>query len=186
MKKIVLLLLFALAFSGCQQMAATATPTHDALAPYYGTPEPATVIVNGKSYKSGIGTTKWIYIDAVGSEVMAIGDAFAIITPVLPIVITSPFSLTLELPIPLSPTEIAYSLIPVTDKDRAQEPSKQTASWNPLSYPEPIFPPLMYQQELTFSADPGLYVLDVLAGWGGTKPHVRLRADYGFLIEIQE
>jgi len=80
-------------------------PTSE-LVPYYGTPEPVKVIINGNTYDSEIGTTRWIFIDSDGNQVMGIGDAFAIITPKEPIVTTSDFSLVLKFPIPVNPTEL--------------------------------------------------------------------------------
>jgi hypothetical protein len=187
-KKNTLGLIFIMILSACQQAPATPVPTPDELAPYYGTPKPAKVIINGKSYDSGVGDTKWIYIDSNGNQYMSVGDAFAIITPVQPVVVKSPFSLTLKLPIPINPTDLWYRLIAVTDKDRAHEPSDRdgSASWDPSSYPEQIFPSLLYQQELIFPPTPGTYVLEVCAGWGGTKQQVELRTVYGFLFEVQE
>lgn len=128
----------------------------------------------------------WIYIDSSGDQYLQIGDAFAIITPIQPIVVTSPCSAILELPIPMSPTTLSYRLISVTEKDGIVENNNQIRRWNPTSNPESILPPLEYQQELTFSPTPGNYVLDIIAGWGGTEPHVRLQANYGFFIEVQE
>jgi hypothetical protein len=41
-------------------------------------------------------------------------------------------------------------------------------------------------QYLNFSLEPGIYVFEVHAAWGGKTPHTELEADYGFLLEVQE
>ena len=116
---------------------------------------------------------------------MEIGDAFAVITPAQPIRATTPLTITLILPIPINPTDLWYRVFGVTDNDGSFDYSNQIARWNPPPQ-EQTFLSLLAQQKLTFSLTPGLYVLEVHAGWGGVKPWVELEADYGFLIEIQE
>ncbi|HET7144184.1 MAG TPA: hypothetical protein VFI68_09215, partial [Anaerolineales bacterium] len=122
-KKIILRLFFVLVVSACQQAEVSVEPINtftppttttetpsltsaptafstSELSPYYGEPQPAKVIVNGKTYDSRIGTTKWILkANSDGSHVTRIGDAFAIITPTEPIITKPSFSVTLELPI---------------------------------------------------------------------------------------
>src|SRR5258706_235865 len=99
--------------------ALTAFPTSE-LAPYYGTPQPAKVIVNNKAYESEIGTTIW------------------------------------------NPDYKTQAYIEQTDL------------------------PLLSEQPLTFSLQPGIYVYEVHSGWGGSSPHTELEADFGFLPEVQE
>ncbi len=171
--------------------APTAFPTSE-LSPYYGEPQPAKVIVNGKTYDSEIGTIKWITeIQPDGSRAMVIGDAFAIITPTEPIVTTSNLLLTLKLPIPINPTELGYALFKVSQKELDSQDSTHGAfRWNPdyktQAYQGQTDLPLLAEQQLTFSLEPGIYVLEVHAGWGGIPPHTELEADFGFLFKAQE
>jgi len=215
MKKIILSLFFILVVTACQQAEvsvepgntftppATTTETlalasmpaafpRSELSPYYGEPQPAKIIVNGETYDSEIGTTMWITeVHPDGSTAMVIGDAFAIITPIEPIITTSSFSLTLELPIPINPTELWYALFKVSEKELdAQDSTYGAFAWNPdyktQTHQEQTYPPLLPKQQLTFSFEPGIYVFEVHAGWGGAKLHTELEADFGFLFEVQE
>src|SRR5687767_13679700 len=59
----------------------TALPANE-LSAYYGEPQPAKIIVNGKTYDSEIGNTMWITeVPPDGSQAAVLEDAFAIITP---------------------------------------------------------------------------------------------------------
>jgi hypothetical protein len=210
MKKIISSLLFILALTACRQINIIATPTAtflptailttmppstptltaiptSELAPYYGPPQPAKIIINNKIYDSEIGTTMWITeVKPDGSVVGEIGDAFAIITPKEPIVTVSNPSLVLKLPVQINPTELWYGIFAVTeDEINLQNPKEGVYRWHPNYEQQPSLP-LLAEQELTFSLDPGTYVLEVHASWGGIPPHVELEADYGFLIEVQE
>lgn len=209
MKKIILSLVIALVVVACQQAevsvestntfappatttetpqstsAPTAFPTSE-LSPYYGEPQPAKIIVNGKTYDSEIGTTQWIKLDSEGRQYIEIGDAFAIITPKESVVVTSNLSFTLKLPIPINPTGLWYAIFPVTDDEiKSQDPKEGVFRWSPNYEQQPSLP-LLVEQLLSFSFDPGFYVLEVHASWGGKPPHEELEADYGFLIEIQK
>ena len=171
--------------------AKTPVPTSE-LAPYYGVPQPAKAIINGKTYNSEIGTTMWITeVKPDGSVVGEIGDAFAIITPIVPIITTSDLSLTLKLPLPINPTELWFAIYNVLKKELDSQDSTQGAfRWNPdyktQTYQDQTYPPLLMEQQLTFSLEPGIYVFEVHAGWGGIPPHTELEADYGFLLEVQK
>jgi hypothetical protein len=192
MKNILLLSLFSLFFSGCQQAPFIPVATPDELAPYYGIPQPATAIVNGTEYESKIGTTRWIRESfSDGTRVVEIGDAFAINTPTKPIVTTSNDTFILKLPIPINPTELWYAIYTVTeDEIDSQDSSQGVFRWNPdyetQTYQKQTHLSLLVEQELTLSLDSGFYVFEVNAGWGGTPSHSDLKADYGFLIKIQK
>ncbi len=165
--------------------APTAFPTSE-LSPYYGEPQPATIIVNGKTYDSEIGTTQWIKLDSEGRQYIEIGDAFAIITSKEPVVVTSNLSFTLKLPIPINPTGLWYAIFPVADDEiKSQNPKEGVFRWSP-NYEQQLSLPLLVEQQLSFSFDPGFYVLEVHASWGGKPPHEELEADYGFFIELQK
>lgn len=202
MKNLFPVLLFVLVFvlSACQQAGVTAMPTievtpvstADELAPYYGTPKPVQAIVNGKTYDSEIGTTRWITeVQPDGNRVTVIGDAFAIITPMQPIVVKPSFSFTLKLPIPINPTDLWYRLFKMSDKELNSQDTKHGAfSWNPdyktQTYQDLTSLPLLAEQQLSFTLESGIYVFEFHAKWEDKSTHDRLEADYGFLIKAQD
>lgn len=214
MKKIILSLVIVLVVAACQQAEVSVEPTNtftppatttetpqststptafptSELSPYYGGPQPAKVIINNEIYYSEIGTTRWIKLDSEGRQYIEIGDAFAIITPIDPIITKPSFSLTLEFQIPINPTELWYILYKVSEQELASQDSTHGAlAWNPdyktQTYIDLTDLPLLREQQLAFSVEPGIYVFEVNAAWGGTKTHPELRADFGFLFEVQE
>lgn len=171
--------------------AITAFPTSE-LSPYYGEPQPAQIIINDEIYNSKIGTTKWITeVFPDGTYKMTIGDAFAIITPTEPILTKPNPSFTLKFSIPINPTELWYIFYKVSEQElNSQDSTHGSFAWNPdyktQTYIEQTNLPLLSEQQLTFSLEPGFYVFEVHPGWGGAPPHTELEADYGFLIEVQE
>jgi hypothetical protein len=211
MKKIILSLFFVLVMTACQQAEDSVAPTNtfissaidtkapapttisaSELSPYYGEPQPAKIIIDGKTYDSEIGTTQWI-MEALpdGSYVTQIGDAFAIITPKEPIVVEGDLSLLLRLPIPIDPTELWYIVYKVSqDELGSQDLTQDAFRWNPdystQMYIDNASALLSDAQYLNFSLEPGIYVFEVHAAWGGKPPHTELEADYGFLLEVQE
>ena len=211
MNKIILSLFFVLVMTACQQAEVSAEPTStftspaidtetpaprtisaSELSPYYGEPQPAKIIINGKTYDSEIGTTRWI-MEALpdGSQVTAIGDAFAIITPKEPIVVNGDLSILLRLPIPIDPTELWYIVYKVSEDELvSQNLTQDVFRWNPdyntQMYIDNASALLSDAQYLNFSLEPGIYVFEVHAAWGGKPPHTELEADYGFLLEVQE
>ena len=184
MKKIFPCLLLVLASSACRQIAVPALPTADTFAPYHGTPQPASLIVNGEEFNSKVGTSTWTYIDSDGNLVEEHGDAFAILTPTEPILARSPFAFTLILPVPANPVILVCRLFDVTDQ--VGQPAWYTGRWDYLQNPLEIQTQLRYEQDLTIPLTSGAYVLEVYAGWGRIGQHTELEVDYGFLIEIQE
>lgn len=168
--------------------AITVFPTSE-LSPYYGEPEPIQIIFDGKTYNSQIGTTSWILeIQPDGTTAVMIGDAFAINTPIEPIITKSSFSFTLKLPIPINPAELWYVVYKVSEEElKSKDKSHGIIAWNP-DYTKQVHIqqtnlPLSSEQQLAFSLESGIFVLEVNAGWGDRS---ELQADYGFLIEVQE
>jgi hypothetical protein len=212
-KKIILKLLFVLVISACQQAevpiesTSTATPPTTStetpppksvstalpakeLSAYYGEPQPAKIIVNGKTYDSEIGNTRWITeVFPDGSQAAVFEDAFAIITPMQPVIVEGDLSLLLRLPIPIDPTELRYIVYKVSEDELDSQDSTHGAfAWNPdyetQMYIEQASALLAHAQYLNFSLEPGIYVFEVHAGWGDI--HTELEADYGFLLEVHE
>jgi len=208
-------LLLILVVTACQQqMAIVATPTSTVVpatltmtptftptvaiaptsvfVPYYGEPQPARIIVNGETHNSGIGTTQWITdVQPDGTTAILIADAFAVITPREPIVAKRDFAFILELPIPITPVQLRYLVYKLTKEDiDSQDPAEDVFRWNPddqtQTYIENFSPLLSASQHLSFSLEPGLYVLSVFAAWGGEFPETELEANYGFLLEVEE
>lgn len=211
MKKIIQSLFFILAVTACQQTEVSAEPTNtftssaiyteppastkipaSEFSLYYGEPQPAKIIVNGETYNSQIGTTRWIKeVQPDGTTVTAIGDAFAIITPKESIAVNRDLSLVLELPIPIKPTELWYVVYRVSEDElRSQDLTQDVFRWNPdyetQMYIENASALLSVAQHLNFSLESGIYVFEVHAAWGGKPPHTELEADYGFLLAVQE
>lgn len=210
-KKIILSLFFVWIVTACQQTETSAEPintpilsTMDTetpapttisasdLSPYYGEPQPAKIIIDGKTYDSEIGTTKWITeVQPDGSTAVITGDAFAIITPKEPIAVNGDLSILLRLPIPIDPTELWYIVYKVSqDELDSQDLTHDAFAWNPdhktQMYIENYSVLLSHAQYLNFSLESGIYVFEVHAAWGGRSPHTELEADYGFLFQVQE
>jgi len=187
MKKILLNLFFVLFLFACQP-----APAPDELAPYYGYPKPAKIVIDGETYNSEIGTTQWITeVKPDGTMATVIGDAFAIITPKESIPVNGDLSFVLELPVPINPTELWYIVYKVSEDELSSQDLTQDAfRWNPdyktQLYIEHTSPLLSDAQHLNFSLEAGIYIFEVHAGWGGTPPHTKLEADFGFLFEVQE
>jgi hypothetical protein len=208
LNKIILYFLFTLVMTACQQAevpvdtltqavtntktpALTSTPTTlpaKELSAYYGEPQPAKIIVNGKTYESEIGNTRWITeVFPDGSQAVVFEDAFAIITPMDPVIVEGDLSLLLRLPVPIDPTELRYIVYKVSkDELDLQDSTHGAFTWNPdyetQMYIEKTSALLAHAQYLNFSLEPGIYVFEVHAGWGA---HTELEADYGFLLEVQ-
>jgi len=186
MKNIFLVLFWVLTGTACQQAFGNAASTPDALAPYYGSPSPVKIALDGKTYISEIGTYSWISeVSPDGITAITHVDAFAIITPVEPIPLTSNTSFTLKLPIPIDPTKLWYALFKVSKKDLASQDAASGAfRWNPNCKIQTCYEQtelsLLSEQDINLSLEPGFYVLEVHAGWRG------MQADYGFLLRVQE
>jgi len=186
MKNIFLMLLLTLTGTACQSGIEKVTPTSDALAPYYGAPRPINIVSNGETYVSAIGTYSWITdVSPDGITAITHADAFAIITPSKPIPLTSNPSFTLKLPVPVNPTELWYALFKVSEDDlEKQDAAYGSFRWIPdhktQTYHEQTNLSLLSEQDVSFYLDPGIYVLEVHAGWRG------IQADYGFLLRVQK
>ncbi len=157
--------------------AATPSATPD-VADYYGRPTPATLLIDGQSQAAGIGTSTWVASKSGDQGVTVHGDAFGIVTPREPLIVSSPFSATLQLPIPITPTELACSVLPVSASEQRAPAAGATAIWN-VYYQPNRSQPWDAGQAVTLTLQPGTYVLAVSATWAELG-----RVEYGFLLMV--
>ena len=161
--------------------APSATPTSD-LSAYYGEPKAAVLTINGQRQRAGVGTSTWI-ISKSGDEVgMSHGDAFAMITPDQALATKSPFTVTLELPIPIAPSQLYYHIIATAHLEKEEHPQFGTIAWTPYRPADPAETPLLLeqQQDIPLDLSPGGYVLVVFAEWADLG-----NVEYGFWIDVQ-
>jgi hypothetical protein len=156
------------------------TSTHD-LSAYYGETAPAAILILGEEKQTaGVGTSTWT-VEKKGKQVKTQhSDAFGLVTPAKPLSVTSPFTATLLLPIPVAPSRLEYGIKPASSDLQYGDASQEFINWQvPIENPG-ISLPLVMQQDIAFSLVPGGYLLEVYAEWpdlGGV--------DYGFLLEVQ-
>ena len=111
------LALFLLALAACQLPTAAspgATQTAD-LSAYYGEPPAALLIIHGQQQRVVVGTSTWI-ISKSGD--VSHGDTFAMMTPDQALVTNSPFTATLELPIPAAPSRLSHRIVATTHLEK--------------------------------------------------------------------
>ncbi len=157
--------------------------TPDALAPYYGRPAAAHLAAAGGEQTAAVGSYSWIGWNTGAEVALVHGDSFGVVTPGQPITVTLPFTATLILPIPISPTRLAYRLYAVSEADRWGQGGRGGRGglqlWNP-PVQALLDLPLRTRQEVRFGElSAGQYVLVVRAEW------TRLGSvDYGFLVVV--
>jgi len=175
------LVFFLLTLSACQLPmtgSPSATPTAD-LSAYYGEPKAAVLIINGQQQRAGVGTSTWITSKSGDGVSMSHGDAFAMVTPNQALVTKSPFTATLESPVPAAPSRLSYSLVATTHLEKQEHPEVGTIAWTP-SQPAENPLPLEPRQDIALDLSPGGYVLVVFAEWADLGS-----VEYGFWIEVQ-
>jgi len=150
------------------------------LTQYYGSPEPATLTIEGRAYESAIGTTSWRVIMPDGRTGEVIGDAFAIITPAEPITAASPFTVKLELPLPFPPARLIYDLTAFAEDGKEPGSTADISRWQPQAA-EQFSLPLLSRQELTLAPASGLYVLHIFVEWEDLG-----YVSCGFLLKVEE
>ena len=97
-----------------------------------------------------------------------------------PLVVNSPFTDTLLLPILVPPESLLYGIKQVSENFHRSDPGQEFTSWQVAIRDAGISLALETQQEITFSLEPGRYVLEVYATWAELGS-----VDYGFFIEVQ-
>lgn len=154
----------------------------DEFARYYGEKPPAaTLAINGQSQISGVGTSTWIASKSGGRTAEIHGDALGFVTPAQPLILRSPFTATLQLPVHTPPTNLSYRGMAVTLEDRHGPPgSTGMVSWRAKWLPS-IPLPREQRQDIALDLEPGAYILVVFAEWEPLGS-----VDYGFYFEVQD
>jgi len=163
----------------CRAYYAPPSPSQD-LSAFYGNRPPAAILIVGEQAQvAAVGTSTWT-LEKKGQEQTTVhGDAFALVTPVQSLVVPESFSAILRLPIPAVPSTLWYALKPVNDTI-VRSSDQGTTRWQ-VSFLQPgTSLDLKSEQEISFSLDPGQYLLEVFAEWP-----VLGSADYGFFLEVQ-
>lgn len=189
---VTIMVLFTIVLSACQsttpipaQTAARPTPVsqsapssavvqppYDVLSPK---PPAATLDIQGMTQTAGIATYCWR-----DGTTGTCADAGGIATPHDPLEIASPVTATLTLPLTTPPSTVQWEVTLVTDQD-AQPGTAQNARWWTVYQTDAIrYLPLEREQTITWSAEPGLYVVRVLAAWQDVGD-----VTYGFLLDVQ-
>lgn len=142
----------------------------------FSSPPPATLVVEGASQVSGIGTFCWT------SDAMAgiCADYMGVPTPAEPLQVNSPLSATLELEVEGAPSTLHLDVFRVSAEMDQLPENPDSASWpfpreSELRRDLPLGPSAQFE----FSLDPGLYVLSVFAAWDDLGD-----VNYGFLVEV--
>jgi hypothetical protein len=151
------------------------------LTKYFGSRPPmATLIVGEQQQEAAIGTSTWV-VEQKGEEKTIIhSDAFGLVTPAEPLIVSSPITATLVLPIPLPPSDLWYRVIPAADASLQSTGEPAALTWLPGTSQPRIFLPSDTRHEIPFSLDPGQYLIEVYVEWPDLGD-----ADYGFLVEMQ-
>ena len=143
-------------------------------APPTGAPPEATLVINGQSQASGIGTYCW---PGVEGDVSVCADMIGVPTPLEPLEAESPFLAQFEFPL-ADPSELQLLAVPVSAEDELEGPSGEYRWWEPKSG-EPFPLPIETAPEIELSLEAGLYVLRIFARWEGVGDVL-----YGFLVEV--
>ena len=138
-------------------------------------PPPAMLEINGVTQTSAIGTYCWSEIGKGGG----CADMVGIPTPAEALVISSPITALLRLPIDTSPSVLLFTIIHVTEKDEMQGNAGGYRWWSYEAEGRRLELPSQSQQEIQIELDPGLYVWEIQVWWDGKGDVI-----YGFLVEV--
>jgi hypothetical protein len=141
-------------------------------------PLPATLIINGVTQTSGVGTYCWKTQKPSGESVNACADTTGVPTAIDPLKATIPVQGQLTLPITDPPQQLvltAYQALP------ALELSDKTDGYRWWNFNEGFITPLSLQssQAINIKLNRGLYVFYVFAAWDGKGD-----VSYGFLVDV--
>ncbi len=164
----------------CRAYYASPSPSQD-LSVFYGNRPPAAILtVAEQEQVAAVGTSTWT-LEKRGQEQTSVhGDAFALVTPANPLPVPAAFTATLRLPIPTAPSILWYALMPVTDNINRTTSSPDMTNWRVAFLQLGTSLDLQPEQVISFSLEPGQYLLEVYAEW----PELG-NADYGFFLEVQ-
>jgi len=161
----------------------TSTPasTPD-LSPYYGErPPPAVLNVDEQEQTAGVGTSTWNGGLVRGAIKITHSDAFGLVTPAEPITVTSPFTATLHLPIPMAPYILKYGLAAASPGDRweVSRPEYPFEIWGTGITLSGEGLALAQHQDIFFCLEPGQYLLMFRAEWSSLGS-----TNYGFYLDV--
>ena len=150
----------------------TESPTHQG-------PPPAILEIDGREQVSGIGNYCWPQGTGEQSEVIVCADAFAVITPEEPLVVSSPSTANFRLAMEEEPDRLFLQIALVTPEDELRTVGEGWHAW-PGGQGESRVLGLLRESQTELDLAPGLYVLDLQAGWDEWGD-----VSYGFLVEVQ-
>jgi hypothetical protein len=156
-----------------------ASPPTDLSRYYEDRPPAATLVIGDLKQQAGVGTSTWIVEKQGNEETIVHGDSFGLVTPSQPLVVASPFTATLLLPIPTAPTVLWYALAPASETAQPDSGSQEFINWHTAMKPENYLA-LDEKPEISLTLEPGRYLLEVYVEWADLGS-----VDYGFFLEVQ-
>ena len=136
-------------------------------------PPPATLEINGSVQTSGIGTFCW------SNESGGLcADMIGVPTQPDPIITSSPIQAQLHLPLEEPPSNLELQIMPV-DETSIDVGPRNYRWWDYQDQPSGTLP-LISEQAIDLSLEPGLYVLRITAWWDGEGD-----VTYGFLLQVE-
>jgi hypothetical protein len=142
-------------------------------------PPPASLKIAGQEQVSGIGNYCWPQQTGEQTDVIVCSDAFAVITPEQPLIVSSPAMARFRLALEENPDRLSLQVALVSPEDELQIVGEGWRAW-PGGQGERRLPPLLREPPVELDLAPGLYVLDLQAGWDEWGD-----VSYGFLVEVQ-
>lgn len=165
-----------------QSTHSTVTEQTPDLSLYYGDrPPAATLIVGDQEQAAGVGTSTWTVEKRREEKTVMHGDAFGLVTPAEPLIVTSPFTATLLLPINVAPSTLWYRIQRASENLHWRTTGQESITWQVAIEQPDTSLALERRQGISFSLEPGQYLLEVYAEWTDLGS-----VDYGFFLEVQE
>lgn len=137
-------------------------------------PPPALLTIDGKEQVSGIGSYCWN--EGFRSTC---ADYAGIPTPEEPLNASPQVTAHLSLPIKTPPQELSMQVIQVTENNSLEFRSEGQLVWRPGEGKD-FKLPLVSEQDVNLTLEPGLYVFRVLPTWKEEGS-----ASYGFLVKVE-